>query len=175
MNNISVKELNKSGLYLISQWRSDPRINRFIRPDKRTLEEVRRWYRVNFSGKTNKLYLISHDGNAIGYFIIEGFDRINRKCEFGIIIGEIDFHNKGIGLSVIKMMLKKAFDDMGMHRILAVINEDNVASIKCFSKAGFILEGRQREGTIIDNEYKDLLLYSIIEDEWRNRKHPIVK
>jgi diamine N-acetyltransferase len=136
----------------------------------RTLDEVRKWYREYFSGETNKLYLISYDGDSIGYFTIEGIDRVNRKCEFGIIIGEVNFHNKGIGLSVIKMMLERAFDEMGMHRIFAGINEDNVSSVRCFSKAGFTLEGRHREAIITNNEYKDILLFSIVEYEWRSRR-----
>jgi RimJ/RimL family protein N-acetyltransferase len=175
MNNIGIEEFKESDLYLVSRWRRDPRINMYIRHGRRTLDEVQRWYRDYFSGETNKLFLISYNGNSLGYFTIEGIDHINRKCEFGIVIGEVDFHNKGIGLSVIKMMLEKAFDDMGMHRILAVINEDNAASIRCFSKAGFTLEGRHREAIITNNEYKDLLHFSIVEHEWRSRKRIALK
>ena len=169
MSNIRITESSELDLHLISRWRSDPRINAFIRPGMRTLEEVRRWYRDYFPSKTNKLYMISYNDSPIGYFTIEGIDRVNRKCEFGIVIGESDFHNKGIGSSVVKMMLEKAFHEMDMHRILAVINEENVSSYRCFANAGFTIEGRHREARIINGGYKDVLLFSILEHEWRCR------
>ncbi len=169
MSNIGVTEFNQTDLHLISKWRSNLEISAFLRPGMRTLNEVQTWYRDYFSAETNRLFLISYNEKAIGYFTIEGIDHINRKCEFGIVIGELDFHNKSIGTSVINLMLEKAFNDMGMHRILAVVNEDNVSSIKCFTKAGFIVEGKHREARVINDKYKDVLLFSILEHEWRSK------
>jgi RimJ/RimL family protein N-acetyltransferase len=54
-----------------------------------------------------------------------------------------------------------------MHRIYAVIQDGNSASEKCFLKAGFILEGKQRESRFTDNAYRDILVYSILEHEWK--------
>ena len=72
----------------------------------------------------------------------------------------------GIGSSVVKLMLERAFTEMNVHRIYAVINEGNIPSIKCFVKSGFILEGRHREARLINNEFRDMLLYSILKNEW---------
>ena len=112
MDNIDITEFNEADIHLIARWRSEPRINAFIRPGRRTLNEVQEWYRDYFSGETNKLYLISYDNDPIGYFTIEGIDHVNRKCEFGIVIGEVSYHNKSIGLSAIELMLEKAFAAM---------------------------------------------------------------
>ena len=167
MTTIKITESNKPDLHLISKWRSDARINKFIRPGRRTLEEVRQWYNDYFSGEANRLYMISYQDNPIGYFTIEGIDKVNKNCEFGIIIGEPDYHNKGIGTSAVTMMLEKAFGEMGMHRIFACIEEENIPSIRCFMKSGFTLEGRLREAKFTDDRYKDILLFSILEHEWR--------
>ncbi len=166
MSIIHIEEIQESDLHLVSKWRSNPEVNDFIRPGKRTLNEVRIWYRDYFSGEANRIFLISSNGTAIGYFTIEGIDQINRKCEFGIVIGETAFHNQGIGVSTINMMLNKAFNEMGMHRVLAVIKKDNAPSVKCFARAGFVLEGEHREARFINDEYKDVLFFSVLEHEW---------
>ncbi len=169
MNGINIAEFKYSDLHFISKWRSDPRINQFIRSGIRTLDEVSRWYHDYFHGEKNRLYLISFDTHPIGYFTIEGIDHVKMECEFGIVIGEVDFQQRGIGLSVINMMLEKAFNDMGMQRIIAVIHEDNTVSIRCFKKAGFTLENGQRVVKRSHNGYKVILSFSIKKDEWCSR------
>jgi len=169
MNKIHIEELQESDLHLVSKWRSNPEINDFIRPGMSTLDEVQIWHRDYFSTDANRIFLISYIDTAIGYFTIEGIDRINNKCEFGIVIGETAFHNRGIGVSVVKTMLDKAFNEMDMHRVLAVINEGNTPSMKCFTNAGFVLEGKQREARLLNNEHKDILFFSILEHEWQGK------
>lgn len=139
MNRISIERFKESNLHLISKWRSSPEINRFLRPGIHTLDEVQAWYSGYFAREENRLFSISCNDTVIGYFTVEGIDQVNRKCEFGIVIGETAFQNKGIGLATITMMLDKVFNDMGLHRVLAVINEDNIPSVRCFSRAGFVL------------------------------------
>jgi len=167
MNAIKITKFKKSDLHLIWKWRSDNRVNMYIRPGRRTLDEVQEWYLEHFSGVKNLIYLVSYDDNPIGYFTIEGIDKVNRYCEFGIVIGELDYHNKGIGTSAVCMMLEKAFGEMNMHRVFAGIEEGNIPSIRCFMKSGFALEGRLREAKFADDRYNDILLFSILGHEWR--------
>ena len=166
MNNLEIIEYPISELNLLSKWRSDPHIVKFIRPGIQTFSEVQKWYSDYFSGEINKLYSIKYDKQSIGYFTIEHIDKVNHNCEFGIVIGETYLHRMGIGSSVVKLMLERAFTEMNVHRVYAVINEGNIPSVKCFVKSGFILEGRHREARLINNEFKDMLLYSILKNEW---------
>ena len=167
MNTLKIDSFKESDLHLVAKWRSDERVNRYIRTGRRTLEEVREWFQEQLSGEENRMYLISYDNKPIGYFTIEGIDAENRRCEFGIVIGEPEYHNRGIGVSAIGTMLEKAFGELGMHRIMAVIEEENYASIRCFMKAGFVLEGRLRDASYRNGEFNDLLCFSILEREWK--------
>lgn len=167
MRNIDIVEFPISDLHFVAKWRSDKRVNRFIRKGMRTLPEVQKWYSDYFSSETNKLYSIKKDNLPIGYFTIERIDKVNRNCEFGIVIGETYFHQKGIGSFVVKTMIEKAFNQMNMHRVFAVIHEGNIASMKCFVKAGFTLEGKHREARLANGKFRDILHYSILEKEWR--------
>jgi RimJ/RimL family protein N-acetyltransferase/protein tyrosine phosphatase (PTP) superfamily phosphohydrolase (DUF442 family) len=164
---IEIVDFSKSDLNLMIKWRSDNHINRFLRQSMRTLPEIQKWYDEYFSLEENKLYSINMNDSPIGYFTIEHIDMKNKNCEFGIVVGEKSLHGKGIGASALKIMLERAFTQLGMHRVYAIIQDCNLASEKCFLKAGFILEGRQRESRFTDNAFRDILIYSILEHEWK--------
>ena len=46
-------------------------------------------------------------------------DLINRNCEFGIVVGNKRYWRQGIGKTVINEMLKMAFKQLTMHRVMA--------------------------------------------------------
>ena len=77
MKNLDVTDFPADDLRLIAKWRSNERINAFIRPGMRTLSEVEKWYGDYFSGGENHLYSVRLDGRAIGYFTIEHMDKGN--------------------------------------------------------------------------------------------------
>jgi ribosomal-protein-alanine N-acetyltransferase len=84
----------------------------------------------------------------------------------GIVIGEKAHWRKGVGSTVIRRLLKRAFTDLGMHRVEAVIQGENVTAVRCFSRLGFHLDGRLRDAKLRDGRYVDLLVCSILEEEW---------
>ena len=164
--NISVVDFPEEGLSAIVKWRNDGEVNKYLRPGYGTLEEVRDWYHGYFSSCGNQLLAIKADDNLIGYCTIEGVDRANNKCEVGIVLGERAYWGKGIGSSVIRELLQRAFTDLRMHRVEAVMHEDNIASVRCFTRVGFLLDGRLRDAKFRDGRYVDLLVYSILHEEW---------
>src|SRR5712691_4163572 len=116
--------------------------------------------------EANRLLGILADNQLIGYCTIEHIDRENHTCEVGIVIGEKDYWHKGIGSTVIREILKRAFTELHLHRVEAVIHADNVASIHCFARAGFQRDGTLRDAKYRDGRYVDLLVYSILDSEW---------
>jgi len=106
------------------------------------------------------------DNQLIGYCTIEHIDCENRKCEVGIVIGEKDYWHKGIGSAVIRELLQRAFTALHLHRVEAVIHANNMASIRCFARAGFQRDGTLRDAKYRDGRYVDLLVYAILDSEW---------
>lgn len=67
---------------------------------------------------------------------------------------------------MIQRLLSMAFINLRMHRVEAVIQGDNVASVRCFGRAGYLLDARLRDAKLRDDTYIDLLVYSIMDVEW---------
>lgn len=167
---ICIFDFPTENLQAIVKWRTDGDVNKYLRPGYRTLEKVKEWYHGYFSSRGNRLFAIRADDMLVGYCTIESVERSNNKCELGIVLGEKAYWRKGIGSTVIRQLLKWAFADLGMHRVEAIIQGDNVASIRCFSRVGFQLDGRLRDAKWRDGRYVDLLVYSILDEEWDRRE-----
>ena len=167
---ITLRNLLKKDLPALRRWRNDPATNRYLANRIKTKQDSEMWYRRIKSDSHNFLKGIQYNGRLIGYCVVEDIDRVNRKCEVGIIIGEPECRGKGIGTVVINQVLQYCFLELKLHRVLAVIARSNKPSEQLFIKLGFTHEGTLRDATVIGEEYMDLLCYSILESEYQEKR-----
>jgi RimJ/RimL family protein N-acetyltransferase len=150
----------------IVHWRNDPVVNQYLRPGIRTLEDVRAWYAQYFSRAEHTLFAVYADQTLIGYGTLEHIDTLHKHCEIGIVIGDTHSWNKGLGTMLVKQLTTLAFTRYHLHRVYAVIQEGNIASRRCFEKAGFQHEGRLREARYVNGAYIDIHYYAVLAHEW---------
>lgn len=162
---IELRPLEKTDLLQLFIWRNDPAVTEHLGRTEMTRTQLDGWFETLGRSKGNLAYAVEYDGRFVGYGVLESIDYTNRKYEVGVVLGEKSCWGKGIGLVVAGELVKIAFDELKMHRILAVSSERNVASIRCFQKVGFREEGRLRHANHRDGEYFDLVLLSLLEDE----------
>jgi RimJ/RimL family protein N-acetyltransferase len=166
MQKTILRDLSENDLDTIVRWRNDPVVSKCLSDRLKTKNETETWYNRLKGNPRVWLKAITYDNRLIGYAVIESIDETNRKCELVIIIGESDYWGKGIGLFVLQKMLEHAFVALQMHRVWAVTSRYNERSEKLLKKAGFTHEGILREPIIIDGKFMDLLMYSILENEY---------
>jgi RimJ/RimL family protein N-acetyltransferase len=93
--------------------------------------------------------------------------RRNRSSEIGIIIGDKSAWNQGYGTESVRLLVKLGFETLNLNRIYLHVFETNPRAVKCYEKAGFVHEGRQRQGEWQDGRFIDVLVMSILQEEWR--------
>ena len=93
---------------------------------------------------------------------------VNRTAVFGLVIGDKNYRNKGLGTEILNLMLKYGFNILNFNRIYLEVNADNIPAIKLYEKAGFKIEGCLRQDYYFDGEYKDKLIMGILKGEFRN-------
>lgn len=93
----------------------------------------------------------------------------NRSTEFGILIGEKAYWNQGYGTEAVRLLLKLGFETFNLNRIYLRVFETNPRAIRAYEKAGFIQEGCQRQGEYQNGRYIDVLVMSILREEWRTQ------
>lgn len=102
----------------------------------------------------------------IGYTILQ-VNITNRSAERGIYLKPAVW-NKGLATEAQSAMLDLGFDQLGLHRIWATCDPDNLSSQAVMKKTGMTYEGRLRESrwNARDQTYRDSLLFSILNTEW---------
>lgn len=117
----------------------------------------------------NMAHLIVEDAssNAIGYVILIGLENPDQSIELKRIV--IKDKNKGFGKEALRLVEKKAFENLGAHRLWLEVMEHNDRAIKLYESEGFILEGVHRESLKQGENFVSLKVMSILAHEY-NRK-----
>jgi RimJ/RimL family protein N-acetyltransferase len=93
-------------------------------------------------------------------------ERSHKRAEIGFTLRR-DRWGAGLATEASRLLLAFGFDQLGMHRIEATSHPDNVASIRVLEKIGMSLEGRIRDHLFVRGGWRDSLVFSILEPEWR--------
>jgi len=102
----------------------------------------------------------------IGSLAFTNFDWRNRSSEFGIMIGEKTCWNQGYGTEAVRLLVKHGFNTLNLNRIFLHVFENNHRAIRAYEKAGFMLEGKLRQAEFTDGKYIDILVMSILKDDY---------
>ena len=77
---------------------------------------------------------------------------------------------KGVITSACKALIDYGFQDLGLHRIEIKAAVTNFKSQAIPAKLKFKKEGILREAEFLNNQFIDLILYSMLIDEWEKNK-----
>lgn len=130
------------------------------------------WFR-NFSNSDKLIrYIIeTSDGEKIGLTGLRDIDWKNGTVESaGIRIIRTN-QAKGVAVQCLKLMQKYVFEELRLNRYTASAFDDNIPSIKCIEKAGFIREGIKREAIFKGGKYKNVITYSILSTDYFDGKN----
>lgn len=92
----------------------------------------------------------------------------NRTCSIGYWIAE-QHQGKGIITRCCTTLLNYLFEDLRLHRVVIQCGTGNARSCAIPQRLGFVREGIAREGEWVNDRWIDLVVWSILEDEWRVR------
>jgi Acetyltransferases, including N-acetylases of ribosomal proteins len=78
-----------------------------------------------------------------------------------------DAWGRGLGEMTVTLLLRLGFDELGLHRLWGARSPDNIVSDRLMRKLGMVEEGRIRDHLRIRGAWRDSVVHSILEDEWR--------
>jgi RimJ/RimL family protein N-acetyltransferase len=101
----------------------------------------------------------------IGSLAFNEIDWRNRAAEFGIMIGDKKYWNRGYGTEAVLLLVNHGFNTLNLNRIFLRVFENNPRAIRAYEKAGFVHEGKLRQAEFRDGKYIDVLMMSRLKDE----------
>lgn len=93
----------------------------------------------------------------------------HRGGEIGYIMHP-DHHGHGFATEACRELLRYAFDDRGLHRVTARIDERNEASARVLQRLGMRAEARLIENEWFKGEWTTEIDYALLATEWRERQ-----
>lgn len=129
------------------------------------LEDATEWYEriINHPCK----WVIEYKNLFIGVVSLRPNYNDN-KGKFAIEIYNNEFLGLGIGSKVTRMVLAYAFNKKKYHKVFLRVLESNERALNCYKKCGFIQEGIDREGALVNNKYESDIYMGILSREYRD-------
>lgn len=108
--------------------------------------------------------VIDVDGTAVGSAVLFDFDLLARHAEAGITL-ERRARGRGIGTAAMTQLVEFGFVRHNLRRIHLQAISSNLAAIRAYEKAGFVIEGRQRQHAWVRGTYEDIVRMGILRSE----------
>ena len=168
---VTLRELRASDAAPLFALLSTEEVARFISPPPTTVEGFARFIAWTLRQRANGTYacfavtLAGHD-TAIGIFQLRETEPGFATAEWGFALGSA-FWGTGLFQEGAELVLRFAFDTVGVHRLEARAALKNGRGNGALRKVGAVQEGVLRRSFLRNGEYLDQALYSIVDDEWR--------
>jgi [ribosomal protein S5]-alanine N-acetyltransferase len=109
------------------------------------------------------------DGRFIGHIRLTYISRNDDNARLALGIFDRRFWSHGYGTEAVRLILRYGFEQLGLHRVDLFVLEINYRAIRCYEKCGFVREAVLRETIQIDGVWRNDLLMSILELEYRSQ------
>lgn len=110
---------------------------------------------------------LKSNGELIGKCMLFDYVKESKRAEIGFGIGR-NYWGQGFAPEAGQALLDYGFDVLGLRRVEAEIDPDNVSSGKTLERLGFIKEGLLRQRWEINGIVSDSALYGMLSSD-RNR------
>lgn len=168
---MQLKQIQLSDAHEIHNYLSDEEVRKYmgIYPYK-TLQDTNKeiqWYEKIFKEQTGIRWGIALKGHQaiIGSCGFLNISKSNLRAEIGYELNK-KYWRKGIMSEAYKAVIQYGFNEMNLNRIEALIEPENVASLKLVESFFFVKEGLLRQYEFGAGTYDDLYMYSLLNKEF---------
>ena len=151
----------------VFEYSDDPEFARFLgTPQPFTRWEAEKWVarQVLTPWDTTPMFAIQFEGKVIGFIKLNVEKKHNRAhMAYGL---SKSYWGKGIVPEAANAMLDWGFGELGLDKIFAGADGENVQSQRVMEKMGMVREAYLKSHIIARNERAVQVLYGILRDEW---------
>ncbi len=173
---LKLREITQQDFQAVHEYASDPETVKYMPFGPNTEEETQEFINRNLKRQQEKPrteygfgIILKHEDSFIGACGIHNVTEI--QASIGYILNR-RFWGHGYATEAARALVDKLFSEFGVHRVFASCDPRNQASIRVLEKVGMSLEGRLRENLIKNGEYRDSLLFGLLDDEWKTTINP---
>jgi len=165
---MNIEPLTGSQIEFIRQVRNDPKINCWLASPSMpiSIEDQKRWFEWYLDQNDVQRFIASVDEAPVGYGLIKSVDLVHRSAEVGLCIAS-KYWSLGYGRYLLEWLVEQALVTLNLHRCWLDTFADNERAILLYEKVGFRREGTLRENRLKNGHYRDSIIMSILDQEWK--------
>jgi RimJ/RimL family protein N-acetyltransferase len=103
---------------------------------------------------------------AVGDCVLTITSGVHRQGEIGFVVHP-DHQGRGYATEASRALLRIAFEELQLHRVVGRLEARNVASARVLEKLGMRREAHLLENEFVKGEWQSELVYAILDREWR--------
>jgi [ribosomal protein S5]-alanine N-acetyltransferase len=171
-----LREIREDDWEAVHEYGSDPEVVKYMLFGPNSLDDTRAFIERALANQKaqprlsyNFALITKNDDKLIGSCELRIENVGSKEGEIGYILNR-KYWNRGYMTEAAIKAVSFGFEQLGLHRIFATCHPANKGSYHVMEKIGMQREGQIRSHRFIKGEWRDSLLYSILENEWHAGK-----
>jgi RimJ/RimL family protein N-acetyltransferase len=121
---------------------------------------------VNDNDSLSLAVVLKSSSEVIGEGSLFLLSAEHRQGEIGFIFHP-DHHGHGYATETARLLLRLAFEEFGLHRVIGRLEPRNAASARLLERLEMRREAHFIENEFVKGEWQSELVYALLEREWR--------
>jgi RimJ/RimL family protein N-acetyltransferase len=110
---------------------------------------------------------LKESGRLIGDCAFKALEHDDRQAEIGFTLARA-YQGRGYATEAVSSLLAYAFPAFELHRVVAIVDCRNAASVALLERLGMRREGHFLQNVWFKGAWGDEYLYAILKEEWLN-------
>jgi RimJ/RimL family protein N-acetyltransferase len=173
---LRLRHFRDADLALFRAYRNDPEVARyqgweriseseayaFLQEQKETQPGVPgHWFQIAVE--------LKETGILVGDCALKIEEHDERQAEIGYTLSRA-YQGRGIAREAVSCVLEYAFVMLGLHRVIAITDCENAASVALLERLGLRREGHFLQNVWFKGKWADEYLYAMLQEEWRTMR-----
>lgn len=167
---VRLRGQERSDAALFVRWWSDPEVLHWLHLSEGPTVTQESWLKAHEARREDPAWVLwiieTRDRAPIGQVGLHAIDPIHARCSLHISIGEKDRWGQGYGTEAIRLVLRDAFERLGMRRVDLITDIDNDRGIRCYEKCGFVREAVLRAHRLRYGQPLDMVEMAVLREDW---------
>ena len=150
----------------VYEYTRDREVMKYIPEGALSEEKAKELVNSNIGSEAEKFpVVLKNENQLIGHMVFHKYFG-SHTYEIGWVFHP-GYQHKGYATEAAKAILEYGFSEMGLHRIIATCQPENIPSYRVMEKIGMRREGYFKKCIPHGDHWWDEYYYSILEEEWK--------
>ncbi|UAL48915.1 GNAT family N-acetyltransferase [Sutcliffiella horikoshii] len=164
-NRLLIREFEVEDCKAVYDYTSKEEVMKYIPEGIHTEEKAKQFVTKNRGTNAENFPVIVKESNTlIGHMVFHKYFG-DHTYEIGWVFNP-SYQGKGYATEAARGVLEYGFNELGLHRIIATCQPENISSYRVMEKAGMRREGFFKKCIPHGEDWWDEYYYSILEEEW---------